>query len=141
MDTNATYHSYVPKLLTSQEQPTLGLRAAAFGRFVQIGTAVMGRAQINFGPAGTTSGSGIYYITLPVKGKADKGNLIVGQGWIFHKQEDAMGNKFRLVVLELDKDGDRAFFRVDHIPQLNSDSPWQWDKDDSISVAFNYEAA
>lgn len=136
-----SYKDYIPKLTGSKLNPQLGNNSAAFGRYLQIGQLVQGTAQITFGNSGTSSGSGLYQISLPVKGRSNKGNPVIGQGWIFHRQLGEMGNKFRIVVVELDESGENALLRLDSIPALGSETPWQWDEDDTISISFNYEAA
>lgn len=60
------WQSWTPVLTAATTNPTLGTGSSQTGRFMRIGTMVVGHGRIAFGTTGVLAGNGQYRTSLPI---------------------------------------------------------------------------
>lgn len=136
----ATWEAYTPALTASVTNPTLGTGSTTYGYYTRIQKFVMGIAYFAFGSAGTSAGSGDYYISLPVSATTTAGqNIITGYAWLY----DASAAAGWSAISQTYTATTAGFYKStgDATITIGSGNPFAWAANDQFRYEFIYQAA
>lgn len=129
---------YTPVLTAVTTNPSLGTNGEVAGKWLAIGTLIVGHINVLFGSALALPGLGAYRISLPLASVIT--HTFLGSGMLFDssvaqvKQVSLIRATGTTAALYL---GDAAagLFEVSHAV------PWTWGNNDQMWLTFSYEAA
>lgn len=134
--------TYTPVLGASTTAPTLGTGSTATGLYQQSGLhgLVTGHCDIKAGTSGTTAGSGIYTVSLPVTALVG-GALNIGQGYFL---DSSTATTYLLIARLISSTTFRLYFNGNSAGTLGAGSatiPGTLAVSDELHMWFEYEAA
>lgn len=128
------WQAWTPGLVATSTNPTLGTGSTTTGRWLQVGSLVVGHGRIKFGTSGVAAGTGAYRVELPVA--TATADAIVGSGFIL----DSSTGGSRACALRRALVANRASLWVTDA-EVAHNVPWTWAANDEILFQFAYEAA
>lgn len=134
LSANLLWAAWTPAVVAVSTNPTLGTGSTAAGRWLRVGSLVVGHGRIKFGTSGVAAGTGLYRVELPVA--TATADAIVGSGYIW---DSSTGNA-RTCALRRASVATRASLWVTDA-EVGHNVPWTWAANDEILFQFAYEAA
>lgn len=131
--------TYTPALTAATTNPTLGTGGVITGRYTQVGKLVIGEFFIAFGSAGTSAGSGNYFVSLPVASvnllatPLGYANTLQGTGWGHQTLYVQSASTVQLVYPGTWPNGT--------LTNVSATTPAAWSTSHQIRGFFCYEAA
>jgi len=128
--------SWVPQLNASTTNPTLGAGSSSVGSYVRVGERyIYMRASVTFGTSGTSNGSGVYRLTVPVNiDSAWVGVSLAGSC----NCNDSGTNYYRTVVAAA---ATYLEFYTEAGTSVGATTPFTWGASDILRVSALYKAA
>lgn len=140
--TTTSWQNYNPQWTASTTNPTLG-NSVVNGRYVSVGTLIIGEIRVTAGTAGFSRGSGTYYLSLPTSAVIDNyqpvGQVVLrdeGPGSTYFGT--ALFNQNNNTRVEMWMHSQTSTF--DEGTPMASESPFVFSANDKILIQFQYEA-
>lgn len=135
---------YTPTLTAATTNPTLGSGATQTGWWHRTGNMIVGGARIRFG-TGMSSGSGIYYVSLPftidtsyLNGSDGYGlGSVIGAGALRDDSNLSLSPTVSVIVSQYNN---RVWLHTAANGAVNNAGPFAWTTNDAISISFAYLA-
>jgi hypothetical protein len=140
--TTSPWQNYTPLWTASVTNPTLG-NSTVSGRYVSVGSLIIGEIRVTGGTIGFVRGSGIYFLSLPTLAVIDNyqpvGHVVMrdeGPGLTYFGT--ALFNQNNNSRLEMWMHSQTSTF--DEGAPAASETPFVFGANDKILVQFQYEA-
>jgi hypothetical protein len=132
----SAWTTWTPTLTAVTTNPSVGTGATRTGAYFQVGKMVTARGTVRFGTSGSSAGSGIYEVSLPVTAKSLSPGRQQGSATAFSHAGDFVDGA---VFIESGATT-KARLSIDSTVVTNS-SPWTWTNNDQFDFTITYEAA
>jgi hypothetical protein len=140
--TTATWQNYTPQWTANTTNPTLG-NSVVSGRYIAVGSLVIGEIRVTGGTIGFSRGSGTYFLSLPTAAVIDNyqpvGQVVLrdeGPGSTYFGT--ALFNQNNNTRIEMWIHSQTSTF--DEGAPMASETPFVFGANDKILVQFQYES-
>lgn len=136
----AAWTSYTPALTAVTTNPTLGTGGAS-GAYNQAGKTITGNGRIAFGASGSTAGSGLYAVSVPVAILAADvtGGGVIGSGIYFDSSAAAAAQYYHVDLIAVSSTTCRLI--IHQSGAMSAVNPVIPAASDAIRFQFDYQAA
>lgn len=138
---SADWKTFTPTLTSGSGTPNIGSTGVYTGSYTQIGTSVLARWKIQWGGSGIASGTGAYFIALPLPAATAQVGLTIGNGYTY----DASTAYLTAFTIYADTATKMALLYNTTLNAgyavLGAGVPWTFAGSDYVEGAIQYEAA